>query len=229
MRGAFELGAESREGLTVSDQEKKSIRKAGTLVGYPRDQIIWSPGEVADRIYLIESGYVKIYRLSADGQEVTVGAIRNPGEMIGLAETLYHGNRVCYAGAIRNVSLVVLTKKQFLELLASEHHLALRISKLLAARMRAAESKVFELVSWQAAARLALFLLKVGDNCGIPTPEGVKIKLPLTHNELASMIGTSRQTVTTLLAAFRQENSIAVDGRMIVITDPRKLAAWVDD
>ncbi len=229
MEGTSDFSAESREGLTVSDQEKKLIRKAGTLVGYPRDQIIWSPGEVADRVYLIESGYVKIYRLSADGQEVTVGAIRNPGEMIGLAETLYHGNRVCYAGAIRNVSLVVLTKEQFLELLAFEHRLALRVSKLLAARMRAAESKVFELVSWQASARLALFLLKVGNSCGTPAPEGVKIKLPFTHNELASMIGTSRQTVTTLLAAFRQENSITVDDRMIVITDPRKLAAWVDD
>jgi CRP-like cAMP-binding protein len=229
MGGASELGTESREVLTVSDQEKELIRKAGTLVLYPRDQIIWSPGEVADRIYLIESGYVKIYRLSADGQEVTVGAIRNPGEMIGLAETLYHGKRMCYAGAIRNVSLVVLTKEQFSELLASEHRLALKISKLLAARMRAAESKVFELVCWQAAARLAFFLVKFGDNYGIPTPEGVKIKLPFTHNELASMIGTSRQTVTTLLTTFRQEKSITVDGRMIVITDPGKLAAWVGD
>ncbi|MBE0466780.1 MAG: Crp/Fnr family transcriptional regulator, partial [Candidatus Desulforudis sp.] len=143
--------------------------------------------------------------------------------------TLYHGKRTCYAGAIRDISLVVLTKKQFTELLKSQHHLAIRTSKLLAARMRAAESMVYELVCCQAAERLALFLLKVGDNCGIPTEEGVKIKLPFTHHELASMIGTSRQTVTALLTTFRKEKSIAVDGRVIVLKNPQKLSAWVND
>ncbi|MDQ7789791.1 MAG: Crp/Fnr family transcriptional regulator [Clostridia bacterium] len=219
----------ARDILVVSDLEKELIRKSGTLVRYPRDQIIWSPDEVADRVYLIESGYVKIYKISAEGQEVTVGAIRNPGEMIGLAETLYHGNRTCYAGAIRDIQLVVLTKDQFLELMNVEPSLAVRTSKLLAARMRAAESMVFELVCWQAAARLALFLLKVSDSCGIPTDSGTKIKLALTHHELASMIGASRQTVTVLLNTFRQEKSIIVDGREIVITDHKKLAAWVNE
>ncbi len=215
--------------LVLSEEEKELVRRAGTRLRYPRDHIIWSPDEVADRVYLIESGYVKIYRVSAEGHEVTVGAIRNPGEMIGLAETLYHGKRTCYAGAIRDISLIVLTKKQYLELLTTEHRLALHTSKLLAARMRAAESMVFELVCWQAAARLALFLLKVSESCGIPTEEGTKIKLPLTHTELASMIGASRQTVSSLLTTFRNENCITVDGREIVITDHQRLASWVTD
>ncbi len=227
--GSTDTKPGTQDVLVVSDHEKELIRKNGTLVRYPRDQIIWSPDEVADRVYLIESGYVKIYKMSAEGQEVTVGAMRNPGEMIGLAETLYHGHRTCYAGAIRDITLVVLIKEQFLDLMNAEPGLAIRTSKLLAARMRAAESMVFELVCWHAAARLALFLLKVSDSCGIPTNSGTKIKLPLTHNELASMIGASRQTVTVLLNTFRQENSITVDGREIVITDPKKLAAWVNE
>jgi CRP-like cAMP-binding protein len=215
--------------LVISGEERELIRGIGTQVRYPRGQILWSPGEVADRVYLIESGYVRIYKMTAEGQEVTVGAIRNPGEMIGLAETIYHGKRICYAGAIRDVSLVVLTKEQFLKLLASEYHLAMKTSALLAARMRAAESKVFELVCWQAAARLAFFLLKVGESCGIQTPKGTKIKLSFTHNEIASMIGTSRQTVTTFMSVFRREKSIIVNGREIIITDPQKLAAWVNE
>lgn len=215
--------------LVLSEDEKELVRRAGTRLRYPRDHIIWSPDEVADRVYLIESGYVKIYKLSTEGHEVTVGAIRNPGEMIGLAETLYHGKRTCYAGAIRDISLIVLTKRQFLDLLSRDRKLALNASQLLAARMRAAESMVFELVCWQAAARLALFLLKVSESCGISTEEGTKIKLPLTHTELASMIGASRQTVSSLLTKFRNENSIVVEGREIVITDHQKLASWVTD
>lgn len=223
------MGPEPEEVLVLSDRQKELVCRAGTRLQYPRDHIIWSPDEVADRVYLIESGYVKIYKLSADGHEVTVGAIRNPGEMIGLAETLYHGNRTCYAGAIRDISLIVLTKRQFLDLLADERELALNTSKLLAVRMRAAESMVFELVCWQAAARLALFLLKVSESCGMPSQEGTRIKLPLTHAELASMIGASRQTVSTLLTTFRNEQAIVTEGREIVITNPEKLASWVTD
>lgn len=215
--------------LVVNDEEGELIRRLGVRVSYTRDHVIWSPDEVADRVYLIESGYVRIYKMTVEGQEVTVGAIRNPGELIGLAEAIYHGKRTCYAGAIRDISLIVLTKEQFLELMASEYRLAIKTSRLLAARMRAAESKVFELVCWQAAARLAFFLLKIGENCGTQTPDGTKIKLALTHNEIASMIGTSRQTVTAFISTFRREKSIIVNGREIIITDPQKLAAWVDE
>jgi len=215
------------ETVALDEIEKALIRQAGSTVHYPRGHVIFAAGDLADRVYLIESGYVKIYRLSADGRRVTVGSIRSPGEMMGLAETLWGGERTCFAGAINNVTLVILRKNKFEELMAAHPFLAVKIAKLLGARMREAEGIIHEMVSWQAPGRLAMTLLKIGERCGVETRNGIKLGLQLTHEELANMVGTSRQTVTSLLNTFKHENSIAYEGREISIINPDKLARWI--
>lgn len=215
------------ETVALDEIEKTLIRQAGSTVHYPRGHVIFAAGDLADRVYLIESGYVKIYRLSADGRRVTVGSIRSPGEMMGLAETLWGGERTCFAGAINNVTLVILRKNKFEELMAAHPFLAVKIAKLLGARMREAEGIIHEMVSWQAPGRLAMTLLKIGERCGVETRNGIKLGLQLTHEELANMVGTSRQTVTSLLNTFKHENSIAYEGREISIINPDKLARWI--
>ena len=102
----------------LTDTEKLIIRQAGSTVHYPKGHILFATGDISDRVYLIESGWVKIYRLSADGRRVTVGSIRSPGEMMGLAETLVGAERTCFAGAFSDVSIVVMTKNKFEELMA---------------------------------------------------------------------------------------------------------------
>ncbi|MEW5952927.1 MAG: Crp/Fnr family transcriptional regulator [Bacillota bacterium] len=203
------------------------IREAGSTVHYPKGHVIFAAGDISDRIYLIESGWVKIYRLSADGRRVTVGSIRSPGELMGLAETLWGGERTCFAGAINNVSLVVVRKNKFEELLAQHPFMAIKVAKLLGARMREAEAIIHEMVCWQAPGRLALMLMKMGERCGIQTKGGIRLNLQLTHEEIANMVGTSRQTVTQLLNTFKQERSIVTEGREIKIVDPDKLSKWV--
>jgi len=215
------------ENLALSETEKMLIRQAGSVVHYPKGHVLFSAGEIADRVYLIESGWVKIYRLSADGRRVTVGSMRSPGEMMGLAETLWGGERTCFAGAINNVSLVTLSKNKFEELLFQQPLLAIKVAKLLGARMREAESIIHEMVCWQAPGRLAMMLLKIGEKCGQESNKGIKINLPLTHEEIACMVGTSRQTVTSLLNTFKQEKSIILEGREINIVNPDKLAKWI--
>lgn len=211
----------------LDDMEKMLIRQAGSTVHYPKGHVIFAAGDVSDRVYLIESGWVKIYRLSTDGRRVTVGSIRSPGEMMALAETLLGVERTCFAGAISNVSMVVMTKNRFEELLAQHPFLAIKVAKLLGARMREAEAIIQEMVCWQAPGRLALMLMKMGEKMGEQTKNGVKINLHLTHEEIASMVGTSRQTVTSLLNTFKQEKSITYEGRVIRIVNPDKLAKWL--
>ena len=123
--------------------------------------------------------------------------------------------------------MVIIRKNKFEELLARQPFLAIKVAKLLGARMREAESIIHEMVCWQAPGRLALMLLKIGERCGIESNRGIKINLPLTHEEIACMVGTSRQTVTSLLNTFKQEKSIILEGREINIVNPDKLAKWI--
>ena len=213
--------------LDFDEHEKDLIRKYGTVVHYAKGQIIFSVGDTADRIYLIEDGYVKIYRITPDGRRVTVGSMRSPGQLMGLAETLYHGERTCYAGAINDSTLVVVRKSSFEELLERQPSISIKVATTLGVRMREAEAIIQEMVCWQVPGRLAMLLLKMSERAGEETDTGTRITLRLTHEEIACMIGTSRQTVTSLLNTFRQENSIHIEGREIYVLNPQKLKTWI--
>ncbi|MEW5952910.1 MAG: Crp/Fnr family transcriptional regulator [Bacillota bacterium] len=210
----------------LAEYEKEIIRQSGSPVMYKKGSIIFRPGDAADKVYLIEQGWVKIFRLTMEGRQVTVGSIRHPGELMGLAEVLYRGERTCHAGAISEVTLIAVRKDDFHEMLLGEPQLAIKIAKLLAARMREAESSIHELVSRNVPGRLASILLRMAQRCGEPTDNGIRINLNLTHEELAGMIGASRQTVTSLISQLREEKSISVKGRQIRIIDPKKLSGW---
>ena len=146
---------------------------------------------------------------------------------MGLAEILYHGERTCFAGAISDVTLVVVRKSSFERLLVQHPFMTIKIAKTLGLRMREAEAIIQGLVCWQVSGRLALLLLKMSERTGVETETGTKITLRLTHEEIACMIGTSRQTVTSLLNMFKQENSISIEEREIYIVDTDKLNKWV--
>jgi len=213
---------------TLLEYEQEIIRQIGQPVFHKKGSIIFRLGDAADRVFMIERGLVKIFRLTTDGRHIAVGSIRHPGELMGLAEALQGGERSCYAGAINDVELVVVRRDDFQEMLLCEPHLAIKIARMLATRMREAESSIHELVSRSVPGRLAAMLIKLGRRYGEQMDGGgTRINLNLTHEELASMIGSSRQTVTSLMAMFRDENSISVKGKEISITDPQKLANWI--
>ena len=217
----------NHEALAFDEQEKNVIREYGTVVHYPKGQIIFSEGDTADRIYLIEKGFVKIYRITPDGRRVTVGSMRTSGQLMGLAETLYHGERTCFAGAINDSTLVVVRKACFERLLLQYPSMAIKVATTLGVRMREAEEIIQEMVCWQVPGRLAMLLLKMSERAGVETDVGTKITLRLTHEEIACMIGTSRQTVTSLLNTFKQENSIAIEEKEVIVLDTDKLIKWI--
>ena len=215
------------EALALDEHEKNLIREYGTVIHYPKGQIIFSEGDTADRIYLVEEGFVKIYRITRDGRRVTVGSMRTSGQLMGLAETLYHGERTCFAGAISDSTLVVVRRARFEELLVQHPSIALKVATTLGVRMRDAEAIIQEMVCFQVTGRLAMLLLKMSERAGVETETGTKIGLRLTHEEMACMIGTSRQTVTSLLNTFKQENSIAIEEKEVYILDIEKLSKWI--
>jgi len=220
------MGNINYDSLALDEIEKNAIREYGTVVRYTKGQMIFSPGDTADRVYLIEDGFVKIYRITPDGRSVTVGSMRSAGQLMGLAETLYHGERTCFAGAINDSTLVVVRKSCFERLLVQYPFIAIKVATTLGVRMREAEAMIQEMVCWQVPGRLAMLLLKMSERAGVETDIGTKITLRLTHEEIACMIGTSRQTVTSLLNMFKQENSISVEEREIYILDTDKLNKW---
>ncbi len=101
------------------------------------------------------------------------------------------------------------------------------MAEALGARLREAHSVIHEMASYQVPARIALILLKLSEKAGTPTSDGVSLNLKMTHEEIARMVGTSRQSVTTVLNSFKQEGSVTFKGREINKIYPALLLKWL--
>jgi len=210
----------------LDNADRDLVRQVGLTIRYPRGQIIFASGEYSGHVYLVERGWVKIYRLAGDGRKVTV-AIRHPGELVGLAETLCDAKRSCFAEAMDDVEVVVLKRDGFLDLLRANANLAIKVAEVLGGRLREAQAAIHEMVALQVHGRLALLLLKLAERAGVDTGQGVELNLRLTHEEIACMIGTSRPTVTSAFNVMKGERAILMEGRDIKVIYPEKLKKWI--
>lgn len=114
------------------EYEKEIIRGIGSKVQYKKGQVISSPGEVSEKIHLIESGSVITYRLAGDGRHVVEGDTKNSGDFLGIAEALCGVKRECYAGAIDDVVLISVIKEDFQDILACDPFLLKKVMNILA-------------------------------------------------------------------------------------------------
>ncbi|GBF35318.1 cAMP-binding protein [Desulfocucumis palustris] len=207
----------------LEEFEKEMLRQIGRKYSYGRGEVIFSAGDPADIIYLLESGTARIYRLAGDRRQVTVGSLRGAGELMGLAEALAGVKRTCHACSLEPLNLILVKYEDFQNLLLKAPLLSIKVARMLAYRMRDAESSIRDMVALMAPERLACTLLKISRSHGVMTGDGLKINLRLTHGDLASMIGASRQTVTSMITVLKQENIIVQEGREYKIKDPVKL------
>ncbi len=196
----------------------KSMAENHTFSEYKKDEFIYFPDEKATHIYMLASGRVKIGHYLDDGKEV-VTAILGTGEIFGELALAGEDQRKDFAQAMDNVSICPLSIDDLKELMKEDKELSFKILKLVGLRLMKLERKLELLVFKDARTRIIEFLKdsaswkgkKVGFETMIPTK--------LTHKDIASLTGTSRQTVTTILNELKDQNLINFDRRKILIRD----------
>lgn len=189
---------------------------------YKRDQFVYMPDDSATHIYMIVNGRVRIGHYLDNGDEV-VSAILSTGEIFGELALAGEVKRKDFAQAIEATTICPLTLEELRELMYQDKELSFKILKLIGFRIMKLERKLELLVFKDARTRIVEFLKdaaawkgkKVGDETLIPTQ--------LTHKDIASLTGTSRQTVTTILNDMKEKNLINFDRKRILIRDLEKL------
>ena len=159
---------------------------------------IVAPGTGADRVYLVRQGRVRVSRISPDGRELTL-AIIGPGEILGEVALLDGGDRTATAVAQTQVRLIGLDRGRFLNAIAGHPEHALRLIAALCQRLRQADQMVEELTFLGVKERLRHLIERLEEKKSPSLSE-------LTHQELAEMIGASRESVTRALAELRREH-----------------------
>lgn len=202
----------------------KTMGQVHEFKKYRRDDFIYFPEEAADHIFMIADGRVKIGHYLDDGKEV-VKAILTTGELFGELALAGEEKRSDFAQVMDdNTTICPLSIDELKELMKEDKELSFRLLKLVGLRLMRVERKLELLVFKDARTRIVEFLKdaaawkgkKVGFETMIPTR--------LTHKDIASLTGTSRQTVTTILNELKDQNLIYFDRRKILIRDLAKLA-----
>jgi CRP/FNR family cyclic AMP-dependent transcriptional regulator len=185
-------------------------------------QPIYLPGDPANTVYLLKKGRVKISSTAPSGKEVTF-EILEPGEIFGELEALEELPRETSAEALEDVLICAIRREDFDHYLHEHPDLTVKLTKLIGFRLRKIHSRVEDLVFRDVPARLAHVLLELSETMGIPDGAMIRLRVKLTHQEIANLIGCSRETVSTILGEFRERGLISVESRTITILDPAAL------
>jgi CRP/FNR family transcriptional regulator, cyclic AMP receptor protein len=193
---------------------------------YPKSATLFVEGQPARGVFVLCSGRVKLSTSSADGKTLIL-RISEPGEVLGLPATV---TGTCYeltADVIEPGQANFIARNDFLGFLKDNGEAALRVAQQLGETYHSAISEMRTIgLSRSAGEKLARFLLEWASN--YPEEKGqVRIKLTLTHEEIAQMIGSSRETVTRLLADFRKKQLLQVIGSTLVVKNKAALESIV--
>lgn len=190
---------------------------------FQKAEFIYFPNEPSTHIYLITDGRVKIGSYTEDGKEI-LKAILGRGEIFGEMAIAGEERRADFAQALdANTSVCPMTVAGLQELMKENQALSLRIFKLMGLRLRRVERKLESLVFKDARSRVVDFIREMAEERGQKVGYEMLIKTKFTHKDIASLTGTSRQTVTTILNELKTLNVINFDRRRILVRDMAKL------
>lgn len=191
---------------------------------YKKDGFIYFQDQSADKIYMVSDGRVKIGTYAPDGKEI-VKAILSRGEIFGEMALAGEEKREDFAQAMdNNTRICVMTLENLQDLMKDNKELSFKMLKIVGFRLRKMERKIESLVFKDARTRIIEFLRDTAAEKGQKVGFEMMIKNHLTHKDIASLTGTSRQTVTTVMNDLREKNLINFDRRRILIRDMEKLA-----
>jgi CRP/FNR family cyclic AMP-dependent transcriptional regulator len=199
---------------------------------YPKGAVLFVEGQEPRGVFILCNGRVKLFGASAAGKAV-IFRIADPGEIIGLPSTLSSRPYEVTAEALEPTQANFIPREAFLAFLREHGETALRVAEMLSNIYHTTCQEIRYLgLSSSAIGKLARFLLDLKPPKNLPSKDreasGARVTLTLTHEEIANMIGTSRETVSRLLASFKRKHLIEVHGSTVVINDKEALRELVE-
>lgn len=194
----------------VTDSELASLVRDFTRREFRAGETIFEQGDQGEVLYLIEAGQVRIFVQGRDGQELSV-IVHGPGDIFGEMALIDNLPRSASAVAAEEAVVYALSREHFREHMRRSFQLALNFMTAMSLRLRHSSEMVGNLALLDVPSRLARKLLDLAQTHGQPEGAGIKIDQVLKQNELASLLGTTRESVNKALSHFKKQNLIKVE------------------
>jgi len=211
----------------LSEIELSFLAQRAVPRHYTSGQIVFSEGEPCAGLYIVDSGHVRIFKSSANGREQVLN-IDGPGSSVAELPVFDGGNYPAAVAAVDEVTLLFVRKQDFQSLCLTHPQVALKVLRVVGARLRRLVGIIEELSFTTVRHRLASFLLRAAQREGKRVAEGVKVTLPASNQELASQIGTVRELVSRNLSRLQAQGLIHIEGRSVIIPNLKALEAELE-
>jgi CRP/FNR family transcriptional regulator, cyclic AMP receptor protein len=208
----------------LSESELSFLAQHAVSRHYTPGQMVFGEGEPCAGMYVVESGHVRIFKSSAGGREQVLN-IDGPGSSVAELPVFDGGNYPASVAAIDEATLLFISKQDFQALCLTHPQVALKVLRVVGARLRRLVGIIEELSFTTVRHRLASFLLRAARREGKRVEGGTEITLPASNQELASQIGTVRELVSRNLSRLQCAGLIRIEGRSVVIPDVKALEA----
>lgn len=212
----------------LPEKEREFVYRASSRKNYPKGRVIHAPGGRDHAINYVLSGRVKIYDLSAWGREI-IYRYCPPGSFFGIAQIFGGEEREVFAEAVEDTEVLCVDKAIFEQLVRKNPAVALSVIAILAGRIRQAHKAIKEFALCDVRSRTAQLLIKLAQMGGSSDKNGaMTIQNKFTHQELANMIGATRQTVTEVMNDLKRKGYIRCPGGRITILDSEGLERLIN-
>ena len=205
----------------LDDESTSALMKFMKPRSLRRGTVLFHEGDAGDELYIVSTGKLKIGRESSDGRENLLSVV-GPGEIIGELSLFDPGPRSSSVTAVSQSELLSLKHEDLTTWLKDRPQAGLNLLKALAQRLRRTNETVGDLVFSDVPGRVAKALLDLAARFSKPAPDGV-VAHDLTQEELAQLVGASRETVNKALADFAARGFIRLEARSVVILDMERM------
>lgn len=189
-----------------------------------RREVVYLPGDPGNSMFIVNGGRIKISKVTRDGKALTLNYC-GPSEVFGETCLIEGGPREEMAEAMENSMITELERSDVEKLLQNHAHFGFQLTRILAGRRRELENKLETLVFRDVTSKLAELLLNLAEEYGVEDSRGTMVALKITHQELANLIGSTRETVSLTLSQFKRKKLICTEGRKVIISDAESLRA----
>jgi CRP/FNR family cyclic AMP-dependent transcriptional regulator len=219
---------ESRLFCNLAPAAVQRLSEITSTATYPKGATLFVEGQTSRGLFILCTGHVKLSTSSADGKTLIL-RISEPGDLLGLPATISGRPYEVTAEVIEPTQANFISRADFLNFLREHGEAALRVAQELSETYQSAFAEMRTIgLSHSAREKVARFLLEWSANH--PSEKGViRFNLTLTHEEIAQMIGASRETVTRLFADFKKQNLLQIKGSSVTIKDKPGLERLLQD
>lgn len=206
----------------LDDDSAAALQTGVTIVDLARAERLFDEGASGNQLYVILDGKIKLTRAAADGRENLLSVL-GPGEMFGELSLFDPRPRTASATAVTDSRLAALAHDDLRSWLTGRPDVALHLLQALAQRLRRANDVMADLVFTDVPGRVAKALLDLAERFGTAQEDGLQVNHDLTQEELAQLVGASRETVNKALADFAARGWLQLAAKSVLLMEPERL------